>query len=314
MAEARTRARSRRRPWLAVTLSLMMPGLGHVYGGRLVRGLVFLSLCLIPVVFLQAGMVLQYSNISMSAVIAAIIVANLMALVAIVDSYRVTRRTRPDYELKDYNRWYVYVLLILMNTGSTIEGAFSLRANYLEAFRVPAASCYPTIIPGDRLLANKIAYKNTDPERGDLIVFLNPEDRRVTYIKRVVAVEGDTVEQKDYELYVNGQKLHRESLPESMLDKIEITVCADALQGTIFEERLGDAKYKILMPKPPRDQALSDFGPVTVPKQHCFVLGDNRHNSRDSRHFGPIPLSTVKGRVDYLYWPAKDWSRFGRIN
>lgn len=51
-----------------------------------------------------------------------------------------------------------------------------------------------------------------------------------------------------------------------------------------------------------------------IPENHCFVLGDNRINSYDSRHFGPIPLATVKGRADYLYWPAKDWSRFGRIS
>jgi len=208
----------------------------------------------------------------------------------------------------------VYVLLVLMGTGGSTQIAFNVRKNILQAFRVPVASNYPTIVPQDRLLANKLAYKKSDPKRGDLIVFLNPEDRRINFIKRVVAVAGDTVEIKDGQLYVNDEKLQRQKLAQSTLDTIRIKVRGEPLEGDVFEETNGDAKYKIFLARPSHDTTSSDFAKITVPKHHCFVLGDNRNLSQDSRHFGPIPLATVKGRADYLYWPAKDWSRFGRIS
>jgi len=205
------------------------------------------------------------------------------------------------------------VLLVLMSTGSSTQIAFNVRTNYMEAFRVPVASNYPTIVPNDRFLANKRAYKTSDPKKGDLIVFLNPENRRVNYIKRVVAIVGDTVEIKDGQLYVNDEKLERQMLPQSALDNIRITIKRDKiepLEGDVYEETNGSAKYKIFLAdhKPP-----ADFAKITVPEHHCFVLGDNRNLSRDSRQFGPVLLATIKGRADYLYFPAKDWSRFGKI-
>jgi signal peptidase I len=190
-------------------------------------------------------------------------------LIAIIDSWYTAKHTTVDYILKDYNRWYMYVLLILMSTGSSTEIAFNVKTNYMEAFRVPVASNYPTIVPNDRFLANKLAYKTDDPKRGDLIVFLNPENRRQNYIKRVVAVAGDTVEIKSGELYVNDQKLQRRKLPQSTLDDIRIKIEGEPLEGDVFEETNGNAKYKIFLAKPPHDKASGDFAKITVPKHHC---------------------------------------------
>ncbi len=235
-------------------------------------------------------------------------------LFAIIDSWHIAKHTADSYTPKDYNRWYVYIILILMGTGGSSQIAFNVRKTLLEAFRVPTASNYPTIVPNDRFLANKIAYKSSDPKRGDLIVFLNPENRRINHIKRVVAVAGDTVEIKEGQLYINDEKLQRQKLAHSTLDNIRVKVKGEPLEGDIFEETNGNAKYKIFLAGPSDDYTSFDFAKITVPEHHCFVLGDNRMNSYDSRHFGPVPLATVKGRADYLYWPAKDWARFGRIS
>jgi signal peptidase I len=302
-----------RKALVAVVLSLIMAGLGHVYCGRIVRGIVlaFLSSVFIPLFF---GVL----SVSQSSVRIAVITTSLFAmlvvwLIAIVDSWYTARRTTDSYVLKDYNKWYVYVILILMSTGSSITIAFHVRSNLVEAFRVPAASNYPTIVPGDRVLANKLAYKRRDPQRGDLVVFISPDNRRVNYIKRVVAVAGDTVEIKDNELYINDQKLDLHRLPDSTLDKIRIKIGGKLLEGDVYEETNGAGKYKIFLAKTPYDRASSDFAKTAVPKNHCFVLGDNRSNSEDSRHFGAVPLATIRGRADFLYCPAKDWSRFGRL-
>jgi len=314
MAEAAENINNRRLPWLAVVLSLIMAGLGHIYCGRFVKGLVlaFLTCIFVPVLF--GTLSVSHSSVRIAVIIAALFASSAVWLVAIIDSWYTARHTADSYTLKDYNRWYVYVLLVLMGTGGSTQIAFNVRSTLLEAFRVPSASNYPTIDPNDRLLANKIAYKKSDPKRGDLIVFLNPEDRRINYIKRVVAIAGDTVEIKDGQLYINDEKLQRHKLAQSTLDNIRIEVRGEPLEGDVFEETNGNAKYKIFLARPPQNYTSFDFAKITVPEHHCFVLGDNRINSYDSRHFGPIPLGTVKGRADYLYWPAKDWSRFGRIS
>ena len=187
------------------------------------------------------------------------------------------------------------------------------KSNYVEAFSIPSASNYPTIVPGDRFLANKLSYKNNDPKRGDLIVFLSPHNRRMNYIKRVVAIAGDTVEIKDGQVYVNDRKLPRQKLDPAVLDNIRIKIDGKPLEGDIFEETNGDAKYKIFLTKNLNDNTSHDLAKTTVPKYHCFVLGDNRNLTHDSRNFGPISLATIKGRADYLYYPAMDRSRFGKL-
>jgi signal peptidase I len=303
----------KRKPLTAVILSLIMPGLGHVYCGRIVKGLilVLLSSIFIPVIF--GTLSVSRSSVRIAVIIVALIASLIVWLVAVIDSWYTAKHTSADYVLKDYNKWYVYVLLILMSTGSSTQIAFNVKSSVIEAFRVPVASNYPTIVPNDRFLANKLAYNNTDPKRGDLIVFINPENRRQNYIKRVVAVAGDTVEIIDNEVYVNEQQLERQRLPQSVLDNIKIKVHGKSLEGDVFYEINGEAKYKIFLAKPPHDQVSHNFSKITVPLYHCFVLGDNRNSTRDSRHVGAIPLATIKGRADYLYFPAKDWSRFGRI-
>jgi signal peptidase I len=249
----------------------------------------------------------------MQITIALIFAGGIVQLVAIIDSACIAKHTKTGYELKDYNRWYVYVLLVLIITGGGIGSGLYLRDQGPEAFRVPTASNYPAIVPNDRILANKSAYKIEDPQRGDLVVFINPENKRINFLKRVVAVAGDTVEIKDDQLYVNDEKLQRRKLPQSVLDNIRTKVEGEPLEGEVFEETNGNAKYKIFLAKSPHDKTSGDFAKITVPEHHCFVLGDNRNLSWDNRHFGPVPLGTIKGRADYLYWPAKDWSRFGRI-
>lgn len=313
MSEDTLNTKNRRLPWLAVVLSWIMAGLGHIYCGRFVKGLIFTFLVCIFIPVFFGTLSVGPSSVRIIVIILSFTISVLIWLIAVIDSWHTAKHTSASYTLKDYNRWYVYVLLVLMGTGGSTQIAFNIRTTLLEAFRVPAASVYPTIIPNDRILANKLAYKNKDPERGDLIVFLNPEDRRQNYIKRVIAVAGDTVEMKDGQLFINDKQLQRQKVVQSELDGIRIEVGGEPLEGDVFEETNGDARYKIFLAGPPHDQGAADFEKMTVPGHHCFVLGDNRNLSYDSRNFGPVPLATVKGKADYLYWPAKEWSRFGRI-
>jgi signal peptidase I len=312
MDELVVQNKQKRRIWLAVLLSLILPGLGQVYCGRLKRGLILNFLNILPLPIIIGLFSLSDSPMLIQVVIALVLAGGMVQLTAIIDSAFLAKRSA-GYQLKDYNSPVVYALLILIVTGGGIGSALYLRDQGLEAFRVPTASCYPAIVPNDRILVNKNAYNRTDPQRGDLVVHICPSDRHLNYIKRIVAVAGDTVEIKDGQLYVNSQKLVRRKLPESALDNIRITVEGQQFEGEVFEETNGNTKYNIFLAEPPHDKTIGDFEKMTVPEHHCFVLGDNRNNSRDSRHFGPVPLATIKGRADYIYWPAMNWSHFGKI-
>jgi len=312
MDEQVAQNRHKRRIWLAVLLSLIMPGLGQIYCGRLKRGLVLNFLNILPLPIIIGLFSLSDSPSLMQIAIILILAGVMVLLVAIFDSaFLATRST--GYQLKDYNSPLVYALLVIIVTGGSTGSGLYLRNQRLEAYRVPADSCYPTIVPNDRILVNKHAYNRTDPKRGDLVVHTCPFDRHSNYIKRIVAVAGDSVEMKDNQLYINGRELPRRKFPESTLDNIRITVEGQQLEGEVFEETNSNAKYNIFLAESPHDKTTGDFEKITVPEHHCFVLGDNRNNSRDSRYFGPVPLATIKGRADYIYWPAMGWSHFGKI-
>ena len=190
-----------------------------------------------------------------------------------------------------------------------IAVVFILRSFLFEPFKIPSGSMIPTLLVGDFILVNKFAYgirvpiRGTrylgwfKPDRGDVIVFVYPEDRDKDFIKRVVGIPGDRIEIRHKILYRNGGKIDE---PWAWRTEPE-----------------GPA---------PRD----NFGPVTVPEGHVFALGDNRNNSLDSRIMsavGFIPIENLVGRAEVVFfsvdtsveawafweWPfAVRWSRLFR--
>ena len=300
----------RRSVWLAALLSFIVPGVGQVYCGSLIRGLTFGLVygLAIPVAFGLLG----YLGPVPTVVFGLVAVAALFGVViaAALDAAQLAAGTRRDYGLKTYNRPAVYLLIGLMVQGSAIGYALHVRSSLVEAFRIPSGSEYPTIVPQDRILADKTAYRKTEMTRGDVVLFHPPTgDWPNNYIKRIVALGGDTVEIKQGELYINDQKLPRKlvSAQTTIVDP-----AGKVIEGRIYRERNADRSYKVFLATNDTPEN-SDFAKITVPENYCFVLGDNRSNSLDSRRFGPIAYGTIQGRADYIYWPADTWSRFGRI-
>lgn len=161
---------------------------------------------------------------------------------------------------------------------------------------VPTGSMKPTIIEGDRVLVNKMAYDlrvpftgislqhYADPERGDIITF-ESEHADMRLIKRVVGVPGDTVSMINNHLIING-----EMQKYTFLSKDE--------HGYLIEEQLGDVSHRIRVDEKP--SRYSNFGPVDIPAGHYLVLGDNRDNSADSRVHGLVPMSEIRGRANQV--------------
>ncbi len=301
-----------------------MPGLGHVYCGRIVKGLILIFLYFfLPVLLLWCASavcaVLEGVYYLILIVCAAGLIEVLLVwVVAMVDAYRLARSTGPNYVLKDYNRILVYVFIFLIVPPA---GKYVVRSttDFIKVYKITSPSDFPTIGPGDWVLANNMVYDYDWPKRGDLVVFTNPSNKDEDYTKRVIAVEGDTIEIRDDEVFINGKKLKREKIAESVLippdPKHPLKGLPDA-RGDVFYEFNDGAKYKIVsqIQVGDRPMPVRDFAKQEIPENYCFVMGDNRTFSLDSRNFGPIPVTTIKGRFDYILFPGdRDWSRIGRV-
>ena len=163
--------------------------------------------------------------------------------------------------------------------------ALFIRTFIVQAFKIPSGSMLPTLLIGDHLLVNKFIYgirvpfsgkilvPIVDPSKGDVVVFKFPKDKSVDYIKRVVGTPGDTVEIKNKKVFVNG-------------------IAAVDPHAHVSSPTVLDADAS------PRD----NFGPVLVPEDRIFVMGDNRDNSYDSRFWGFVDQKDVLGKAFILYW------------
>jgi len=180
-----------------------------------------------------------------------------------------------EIHLRSYNRWYIYPIIVLVNLF-VINPAISSILPF-KAYKIPAGSMEPTLLVGDHFVADKTIYGAKKPVRNDIVVFRYPEDRSKDFIKRIIGTPGDKIQIQDQQIFINEQ---------------------------LYDDKYGYYDEKVRNPN-------RSFGPVVLPKDHYFVLGDNRDHSLDSKFFGFVPFSDLKGRALYIYW-AKDKGRIGK--
>lgn len=293
-----------RRPLVAVILSLCATGLGQIYCGRIVRGLVMFlgSLLFAPMIVVAA--LLPPATIVLVGLIFALLAVLGVYVYAVVDAFHLARRSGDHFLPMDYNRPLVYALFVLVGLIYSAGGLYFIRSSVFEAFEIPTASEAPTLLPGDRVLVNKTTFQRRLVRRGDEVVFRVSSEPGLNWVKRVIALPGDTVEVKDNKVLVNGQQLSREPVLRASLG-----TAAEEIKGELFEEINSSRRYQILFSTDKKP--LPDYPQAKVPDGACFVLGDNRNNSRDSRTMGFVALGDVIGDVQYRYWPAATWTRFG---
>jgi signal peptidase I len=183
--------------------------------------------------------------------------------------------------------------------GMALLLALFIRTFIVQAFKIPSGSMIPTLQIGDHILVNKLAYGIRVPlyghylvdfgkvDRGDVIVFIFPEDRSKDFIKRVVGVAGDTVEIRGKKIFINGKQVED---PHAHFE--------------------GDDPQNVL------PASRDDFGPARVPENQLFVMGDNRDRSYDSRFWGFVNLEDVRGKAFLIYWSwdgGDRWVRWERL-
>ncbi len=293
-----------RRPWVAVLLSLLCAGVGHIYCGRFVKGLVLYALSFFFMPLVEICALVGVNTFVLLIIAAGYGAITVIYLYAIFDSHKIAKQSERPYVLRDYNRLIVYVLLILLQIPFTFGIAFQFRAHVMEAFYCPARSMEPSIQVGDRFLVNKTAYASRSPERGEIVVFNSPVVRHQRWVKRVIAIPGDTIAVRGDEVLLNGQPLVRDKagIGEAALRGFDSS-------GDVFCEWNGNVSYFVQVDSD--EDGAADFEETRIPPGMLFVLGDNRDQSRDSRDFGLLPQSGVLGQAQFLYWPARTWSRFG---
>ncbi|MHC4551738.1 MAG: signal peptidase I [Planctomycetota bacterium] len=291
---------NRRRPWTAVFLSLVTPGLGQVYCGSIKDGIAVIGVVVMFSMLWTVG-IMHPKTPFWSFTLMMWGVIHLATILAAVDAYFRARKVRYDYALKEFNHWAIYLTLAWIAGAGVIGYTAFFKFKMFEAFRIPVNAMAPTIMGGDRAIANKMAYDHQQPKYGDVVLFKNPENRKQSNIKRVVALGGDTVEIKNGRLLINGQMLAREWVEKKTLRMNK------QIEGDIFWERNGDSRYQIFVSEQTSDAktTVKDFGPVTVPSHHCFVMADNRNHPADSRQFGALSLGALKGKFTQIYWPLQ---------
>ena len=187
--------------------------------------------------------------------------------------------------------------------------ALFVRTFILTAYKVPTSSMIPTLKPGDFIFSFKPIYGlhapgigkiflGQSPERGDVVVFSYPDRPTTTYVKRVVALEGDTVRIEDGKLIINEM-----TAQYSDADPGPLADLPGAAFLKLYTESINSSAHPIVRHT---ESASSKFGPIIVPPKSVFVLGDNRDASDDSRFWGTVPLDLVEGKVVTI-WLSLDW-------
>ncbi|MBN2720325.1 MAG: signal peptidase I [Proteobacteria bacterium] len=267
-------------PWLAAFLSILMPGLGHVYSHRWFRGVLFF---LFSTGFTVLGLVSAWAGFAGMTFLST--AGTFFYLFGIVDAYRCSKKTRGEISILPTDKWSIALFSIAMVVflGSfALVVAGTLAVKYIgQPVGVETRSMVPTIKPGEKVLANRQISHAYCFRRGDLVAVLIPGYKRVEEIRRVIGLPGEKVAMMAGLVQVDGRTLEE-----------------------------GYAGYQN---RPftygPSDRAVY-FPEVIVPDGSLFLLSDLRDAGEDSREWGPLEESRILGRVDFLFYPLERRRQF----
>jgi signal peptidase I len=269
-----------RNPAVAFILSLAASGVGQIYNGQPQKGILF-YLCPFGLFLITLLSVTFFANKFINIILFVSVLTFFIYVLAdaLLNALRIHA-----YYLESYNKWYLYLLLIIIQSFmlGPVKNTF-----LLQTYRLPSGSMKPTLLAGDYLVADKLIYLIRDPVRGELAIFKYPKDEKRDYLKRIVGFPGEEIEIRDRRVYINGV-----FFKEDYIAKNGASLSTDSLRN---------------------------YGPVTVPENKFFVLGDNRDESLDSRIFGFVDKNKIEGKIRVIYWSwdrksfRVRWQRIGKI-
>jgi signal peptidase I len=283
----------RRRWWIAGLFSYLVPGLGQVYNGQATRGLLFNFIfttwggILFGFVFRLLNRPPDGTGILFLFVLFA--VSLLIHLAVIIDSIASAAKRDSKFSLKPYNKPAVYLAVLVVSFAVDFSISSALREHVIKPFKIPTGSMEPTLVPGDFLLSNQLFFTDHNPGRGDVVIYKSPQDGKTDFIKRIVGVPGDTIDIEGGRVRIDGR-----SVEEPYVKPVDPVPSGDISGGA------------------------GHSGPLVIPMDQYYVLGDNRDHSLDSRQVGPIPRHSIKGKPMVIYFSSSGlfkWrpGRIGRI-
>ena len=198
--------------------------------------------------------------------------------------------------------------------------ALTIRCFMFEVFQIPSGSMIPTLAIGDKILVNKFIYglrvpftsvrlvEFAAPQRGEVVVFIAPMPPHEDYIKRIVAIPGDSIEVRSGVVYVNQQAVPRVAHGDGTFwDRDISTESWHPFNAYVYRETMGSHQFTTLQEAESMRSA-EDFRATVVPPGHVFAMGDNRDHSYDSRKWGLVPMSNILGRAMFVLW---SWGKDG---
>ncbi|MGD9125991.1 MAG: signal peptidase I [Planctomycetia bacterium] len=265
---------------LAALLGLFAGPVAQVYVGRLRRAILFwLGGILLSLLSCSAMVYLHVDWLILSLLF---LCGLLYQVVIIVDACFLAKRNR-FAPLKRYQRWWVYGVFLGVICISFVATALVCKVCIAEPFAIVGRSMAPAIQPGDRILVDKLWGSPSRLKRYDMVVYRSASDAP-TFVGRVIGLPGETIEVKDEQVLIDGKPIddpYAECIPKSV------------------DDPLLHYPHSSL---PPELAVLVNYGPTKIPEDCFFVMGDNRHLSKDSRMFGPVSFSNYIGTARLIYW------------
>ncbi|MFM2291567.1 MAG: signal peptidase [Bacteroidota bacterium] len=283
-----------RKKLLAFLLSALVPGLGQLYNGQ-PRKLLFYTTGIIT---LSIGFNLLELKQYFWAYIVLIGFIYLLKLVIAIEA-AIAARHKKEYQLKSYNKWYIYIVIIPVWYLAVFAGESLTQNTRYKTFRASSDSGNPNLTVGDYVLADFDFYNSRLPDYGDLIVFSNSSEGSQVF--RIIGLPNDTLSISD-----NLAKYKNKNSIATFLSNL---TWKETETEEFIETLPNGVKYRIYRNKKTYDAEKATIKDIVVPPESYFVLGDNRDNSADSRYFGFVQRKQIQGKLLTLYF-SRDFSKF----
>ncbi len=288
---------SKRNPKKALAFALTLPGMGQLYNGEVRKALiVYFTLYAGSFLILILGSGLETNFVNLIFVAFALTV--MVLVYGAVDAYQTAKRIGTQYQLRRYNKVYIYIAIIIIgHVLPTFHGEY-IKNHLLEAITITSMSMQPTLEAGDYIFIdkgfNKVSAK-TKFKRGDVALFRKPGIENEFYIKRIIGLPNDEIRILGHEVFLNGVKITGEKVIDLGDDHLNELL----YDNVAYQEKTSDNKtYTVIWNK---NKLNAETQIIKVPEDSFYFLGDNRNNALDSRYLGPIPAKNVTGLAKIIY-------------
>jgi signal peptidase I len=271
---------NKRKPLVAALMSILTPGVGQIYNGQVYKSVLMCAIFWVSII--GASSIDIFSKFYIVELLHVLTIATFFYV--IIDAFRVASKLEA-YSLKNYNRWYVYMILILLHfciAEILIPPIFKDRTH--EVYKLSSSTMAPNLSTGDRFIVDTRNKEKKKYQRGDIVVFDDLKRSVNVLIARVIGLPGEKIEIRNKDVFINDQYL-REPYKKHV-------------DSTIFPAHISS-----------RD----NMQPLIIPKDCLFLMGDNRDRSNDSRFNNCVDLKYIHGKVTYIYW-ASDERKIGEIS